>query len=622
MPGVCGIGGIVRFPEDLSLGDLAAARAMVTAQRHRGPDGEGLLHDRHVALGHRRLAILDPSAAAAQPMKSPDGRVWLSYNGEIYNFAELRSELARAGHCFSSRSDTEVLVHGYEQWGIDGLLGRLRGMFAFALYDRGSECGQAGGVPGPPVLYLARDTLGIKPLYYARLAEGGLAFASETRALTASGITPATVDREGLLGFLSLGSVPAPATLFAGVRCLPPGHYLAAGRDGAPRSYPLPECWSAAGLRTALEESVAAHLASDVPLGVFLSGGVDSTALATLAGRAGQVDLRTLTVALPGSDLDESARAAQTARRLGTTHQQVPIAREQLDEALQGFLAAVDQPTHDGLNTYLVARAAAQAGLRVVLSGLGADELFLGYRHLRLRAPLALAGAPRPLRRLVALAARGYRALSRQDRWGRWDHLADPGGPGGVYAALRGAFAPEQVARLTGAGRAEVASVVADRLGDPAAAAAAHPLELAIPQRLEVSRYLHDQLLRDADVFGMAHSVEIRVPYLDLAVVSAAAALPRSAHLRRGLNKPALVQALGDPAVAALARLPKRGFTLPVEDLLRNRGAAVLEPAGRSGVLDPAAVAATWLGFQAGRTHWSRVWALVVLGAVLDRCRQ
>lgn len=622
---MCGICGVIRFAEPVNDADCAAVALMSARQAHRGPDGDGLYRDDHVVLGHRRLAVLDLSEEAAQPMGSADGRIWLTYNGEIYNFTDLRHELTRAGRTFRSTSDTEVLLHGYAHWGIDGLLPRLRGMFAFALSD---SAPLGGPHPGSPRVYLARDALGIKPLYLIQDA-GGLSFASEVRSLVAAG-RAGGVDPQALLGFLALGSVPAPLTIVPGVRCLAAGHYLEVAPDASSvvsRRWATTDALGSAGdlvpardarahLARTLEDSVARHLVADIPVGVFLSGGVDSSALVALAARAGH-RVRTLTVGVPGDATDETAQAEATARHFGTDHHLVRVGAGELTGSVDAFLAAMDQPSIDGLNTYLIAEAAARTGLRVVLSGLGADEVFSGYRHHRLLARVpALAGLarlPAPAAALVGRIARAYGRARHADRWQRWDYLGAVDGPAGLYLGFRGLFPPRRIAALLGAEEREVRSTVGEML---AQSGDRSPDVAATLRRIEVARYLHDQLLRDADVFAMAHSVELRVPYLDATVLAAAASTPRAERVHPRVNKPALVRAVGDPLVECRARQPKTGFTLPMGPWLRTRRAAP-EADGPDGLLDRQAVARVWADFDAGALHWSRPWALVIAAEAL-----
>src|SRR5436190_11792124 len=312
---MCGVAGLFR-PAGLAPDDVAAVERMTAAQTHRGPAAAGLYHNGRVALGHRRLSIIDVSAAANQPMSNEDGTVWVTYSGEIYNYRELRGELGARGHHFRSHSDTEVLVHGYEEWGIDRLLERLRGMFAFGLYDPSRG------------LLLVRDRLGIKPLYYCENRDAGFVlFASEVKALLTSGLVPNEPDMQAVAGFLITGSIPSPATIIKGVSSVPSGHYLHVQDRGVTvRKYwdlnDVPPASASADIehvRALLQDSVSRHLMSDVPLGVFLSGGVDSGALVAFASRAMKTNdagvvqafrpaqLKTLTVVFDEVEFNESA---------------------------------------------------------------------------------------------------------------------------------------------------------------------------------------------------------------------------------------------------------------------------------------------------------------------------
>ena len=623
---MCGIAGLFRLDAPATTGDALAVRRMLDAEATRGPDGSDLLRDGPAVLGHRRLAIIDLSDAAREPLPNEDHSVWVTFNGEIYNFTELRAELIARGHRFRSRTDAEVVVHGYEAWGAPGLLRRLRGMFGFGLYDRRVRR-----------LVLARDGLGIKPLYYARSVHGdAIVFASEVRALVASGVVASDGDPEALGGFLALGTVPAPRTMRRHVRCLMPGHYLEAapGRLRVERYWALPEEDEPAGdegpmaadavaraLGERLDDTVRRHLVSDVPLGVFLSGGVDSAALVALARRHQASALHTLTVAFAERSLDEGARARQVADLHGTEHHEVRMTSTDFRRGLGGFFEAMDQPTNDGVNTYFISQAARKTGLTVVLSGAGADEVFWGYRHYRwLAGQGGLAGlvprvlaAPRSIRGALVGAASTLGRMRGREQWVRLGYLGEAVTPERVYLALRGFFPPNQIRRLLGLTSAELDGVLGEAFAHVPAGAASGPP--AAFNRLETSRYLHDQLLRDTDVFSMAHSLEARVPYLDHTIVEYVARLPARLKLRPGVNKPLLVDAVGDPMVARLAARPKMGFSLPMRAWMEGHAGALGAMAQAANGLDRREVARLWSAFRAGRLHWSRAWALVVLGA-------
>jgi len=606
---MCGIAGLFRANGILP-DDAGAVARMSDAQRHRGPDAEGLYCGERVVLGHRRLSILDLSDAGRQPMSNEDGSVWVVFNGEIYNYAELREELLNSGHRFRSASDTEVLIHGYEQWGVERLLAKLRGMFAFGLYDT-----QRG-------LFLARDRMGIKPLYYYQ-SGGFLLFASEVKALLGSGMVPEEQDRKALAGFLIAGSIPSPRTIVKNVACLPPGHWAECG-DGqvSVRKYwDLDCCAEATGsvddsaLQACLEDCVKRHLVSDVPLGVFLSGGVDSAGLVALASRIRKAQgdrLHTLTVVFDEREYSEASPAAEIASHFQTCHQEVRVTCADFRRELPAFFRSMDQPTNDGINSYFVSQAARQTGLTVVLSGLGGDEVFWGYSHYRwLRRAGGLARVPAPLRRLLAFSGCQWGRLLRRDNWLRMAYLSGSGSIDRVYLTMRGFFTPERAARLLDMSRAELDAIIEEQYGfcPPRRGSAAMAFNY-----LEIKRYLHDQLLRDTDVFGMAHSIEARVPYLDHVVVERIWGLASGLKLDRAVNKPLLVKALNDPLLRAAASRRKRGFSFPMSRWMQSCTAELQEIAA-SASLDRGTVRECWSQFARGQLHWSRAWVLAVLGS-------
>lgn len=609
---MCGIAGV--FGNHVGSDPLVTAgvRRMMDALRHRGPDDEGFLELPDSVLGHRRLSIVDLSSAGRQPMSNEDGTVWVSFNGEVYNHGQLRRDLQSLGHRFSSASDTEVLAHGYEAWGIEALLEKLRGMFAFALVD--SRPTQAAHR-----LFLARDRLGIKPLYYSLLSGQRIAFASEVRALRESGLVAREDDPESFLAFLLFGSVPTPRTTVKSITTLPPGHYLAADSRGAQvmAYYSLSRLFLQNGsqghggvgssqttppqgnrIRAALEEAVSLHLISDAPLGVFLSGGLDSSAIVALAARQKQ-DLRTIGVIFSEKEFSEERSQQIVARRFRTQHTTVYVTLEDFRHEVGPFLAGLDQPTVDGLNTYFVARAARDAGLKAVLSGLGGDEIFQGYSTLW-RAPSLwrIRSLPGPLRQIVIAAATVCSPLKKL-AFLKHSGLLD------FYLVQRGLFTPREAAHLLGTEEREAWSLI--RSLEPAAAP--HNPVL-IQQFLEARHYLVDQLLKDTDVFGMAHSIEVRVPYLDHMLVEAALKGPISTRLSENLYKPLLIDAVKDLLPAEILTRTKQGFTFPMADWLRASKGLFQEARGAANAI---AYETIWKEFIGGSAHWSRPWALLVL---------
>ena len=625
---MCGIAGLV-----VSAGDGVDAHAALTrmgdALAHRGPNGQGLFRsqDGRVGLVNRRLAVVDLSAAAAMPMCNPSRTVWITYNGEIYNAAALRAELTARGAQFSSTSDTEVILHGYEVWG-EGVVERLRGMFAFAIYDARQWPG------GVQRLLLARDRLGIKPLYYSA-RPGSLVFASEVKALQASGLVSAGLSPAGVVGFLLLGSVPAPVTIYEGMHALEPGAMLRLEADWTTSRLNVRRYWApplpgdptgatrdpVGEVRALLEDAVRSHLVSDVPLGAFLSGGLDSSSVVALMREATTGPLRTCSMVFEEAGYSEAPYARAMARAVGAEHHERVITAEEAQKELERVLAAMDQPTIDGVNTYFVAQTAREAGLTVALSGLGGDELFGGY-------PNTFQGVPRVWRAIRAvhsvpggarLVRAGLRAAASGSRWAKVaDGLARPASAAGAYLTCRGLFAPSEVRALVGPELWAAATEVLDPLRAIGEAGGADTSDLfGWVSRAELGRYTHDQLLRDTDVMSMAHGLEVRVPFLDHVLVERVLRLPSAAHRNGDRPKALLLAALGErlPEVVRAPR-PKQGFTFPFARWLRGplRERCAEWTLELTGLLRPEGVAAVQQAWAAGRAHWSRPWALAALG--------
>lgn len=551
---MCGIAGILG-------GNLSAhqrkdaARRLHLALLHRGPDGQGnaeLSHGQALLL-HTRLAILDPTDAGRQPMSR--GPLHLTFNGEIYNFRELRTDLAREGESFATETDTEVLLALFARHG-PACLSRLRGMFSFAVWDeRDQSC------------FLARDPFGIKPLYHGRLPDGGLVFASELRALLATDLFPRRLDPAGLASFLATGSVTEPLTLVAGIHCLEAGHHLRwhAGQiEIAPYfdltfpSHPATPADSAGQTHAALVDTVRHHFVSDVPVGIFLSGGLDSGALLALARRHVTADLATFSIQVEDSALDESAPARRLADFFGTRHHTLSLTRSLAHSWLDSFFEAMDQPTIDGLNTYAVCRFARENGYKVALTGLGGDELFGGYPSFRLVPRLLrLAQGLRPFRSLFSPLARHAEVSRSNSAYRRLAHFiqAKPSLTA-AYQATRSIFTPRECHFLQAHFDLPVPYPFRPCQEDS-------PPETSLADdisRLELSCYLRNQLLRDADVMSMAHGVELRTPLVDAVLFARLAAIP--SEIRHRPAKAFLRKAI--PELPPWhARLPRRGFTLP-----------------------------------------------------------
>lgn len=674
---MCGICGIVAAEEWRAVGELdRIARRMAAAMVHRGPDDAGHLAEPGIALGMRRLSIID-RATGQQPVCNEDGSIAVIFNGEIYNCAELRQQLERQGHHFRTACDTEAIVHAYEEWG-DDCLTHLRGMFALAIYDRGAPGpagesasapaatparahvlteveaaassprrggSQSAAQPRPRRLLLARDRLGIKPLYYARRG-GRLLFASEVRALLASGELSADLSPAGLESYLLFGSVAEPMTVIDDVQSLPPGHAMAVPIGAAvngvrPHAYWTftPEASTASAsapragaLRSLLEDSVRVHLISDEPLGVFLSGGVDSTAIAALASRA-RAGVRCYTIRFREPEFDESEVARRTARRLGVEHCELLLEADEMLDGLDAAIGALDQPSVDGINTYCVSGAVRRAGAKVALSGLGGDELFGGYRTFRWMAAL---GRLSTVARHTPSAMRhaGARMMAHAGGWlGRAsevDRIAalcrEPGALPHPFFFARTVFAPDE-ARAFARGAAQASAPWRTWMDESADAARHCEGPFSAVSYLEMRSYMLNTLLRDADAMSMAHSLELRVPLLDHPIVEFVSAQPDAAKQRAGAYKPLLVDALDGLLPEEVSARPKRGFTFPWATWMRGPLAPRVE-AGLRDLAPPlaehlhrAAAADTWRPFIHGRagSGWLRPWSLFVLNEWVRR---
>ncbi|MFL5907834.1 MAG: asparagine synthase (glutamine-hydrolyzing) [Solirubrobacterales bacterium] len=617
---MCGICGLVSL-DGASAPDPAALAAMNETLVHRGPDSEGSLIDGPAGLAMRRLSIIDLEGGD-QPISNEDGRIQVIQNGEIYNYRELMEELRRRGHTFSTHSDTEVLVHLYEERG-PAFVEELRGMFAIALWD-----GRHGR------LILARDRFGIKPLYY-RVADGTLSFASELKALTRQPGFSREIDNDALEAFLAFNSIPAPMTIFTEARKLPPGHTLVAeGGEVKVSRYARPAPVKAAEvrpegdevlaeeLRDRLRDSVRAHLVSDVPVGVLLSGGIDSCALTALAAEESGYRVSTFSIGFEESSFDELEQARLVAQRYGTDHHELVLRPDAVD-LLPRLVEAFDEPFGDSsaLPTYLVSGLAADT-VKVVLSGEGGDELFGGYYTYvadRL-APRVGRAAPflRPLvERLPSSSAKvsfDYKAK----RFVRGAHLP----PVERHHAWKEIFSPEAQAGLLRTGpSSDPLDLYRARYAETEGAQ-----ELARLQDLDLGIYLVDDLLVKTDRASMAHSLEARVPYLDPVVAELALALETKQKVRGFSKKRLLRRAVAPLVPREIIRGRKQGFSIPVAAWLRGdlepfaRDVLSAETIERQGFLRPDAVTQVLDDHVSGREDQSRqIWGLLAFTLWFDR---
>jgi asparagine synthase (glutamine-hydrolysing) len=568
---MCGINGIVAFGNGAPSVDVDELTRTREAMRSRGPDAAGIWisPDGRAGLGHRRLSIIDVSDRANQPMVSREGDVVLTFNGEIYNYKELRGD-----ETFATESDTEVVLRLYRKSGA-AMLPRLRGMFAFAIWDARTN-----------TLCLARDPYGIKPLYYANDGRT-FRFASQAKALLAGGRVSASRDPAGVAGFLLRGHVPEPFTIYEDISMLPAGTWMTVTRDGP--SEPRPYFSIAEVLRDAVNqrrrysdddraaiiaegvrESVRYHLVSDVPVGAFLSAGRDSGSIVGLAAETG-VSLQTITMRFEGQANDETPLAAAVARQYGTAHHTATLSRTMFRDALPRALEAMDQPTLDGLNSYFVCKAAAELGWKVALSGTGGDELFGGYSTFR-NIP-RFVRAVRPFRRAPRIAAAFRRACGFI---ARDPARFSPKTPytfqyctsyEGAYLMKRGLFLPDELTSIVGADLAREGLErlqMLDRIRDAITPDPGTPF--ARVAAMESSLLLRNQLLRDIDWASMAHSLEVRVPLVDAFLLRKIASAVLSMK-----GKELLARAPRPPLPAAILTRKKSGFTIPNAAWLDDR---------------------------------------------------
>lgn len=605
---MCGIAGFIASDSGVSEAQIDGVRKMTSRMSLRGPDAEAIWLGDSVILGHRRLSILDLDPRSNQPMASFDHRYRIVFNGEIYNFRELRRDLEAQGDAFRTTSDTEVLLALFARYG-NQMLPLLRGMFAFAIWDTQSR-----------EMFLARDPYGIKPLYYAKTGDGFL-FASQVKALLVSGLVAQEVEPAGLAGFYLWGHVPEPWTLFRDVRALPAGSWMRVRSGNAEDPViwqDIREDWrhsnrslSEAELQNlvqqAVTDSVRAHLVSDVPISVLLSGGIDSATIAALASQLGS-KVEGITVGFDEfseSHRDEIPGASTIASHYGLPHSICRVSRSAFEQELPRFFEHMDQPTIDGLNTWLASKAVAERGYKVVLSGVGGDELFYGYslvddvpRRARLGQFMNAVPGARPLLKAAFKRVPG-------DRW----HPKFRGIPefmgsiGGEYFLRRGLFLPGELPMLMDP--AQAVDGLARLGGSPPGVNEVDAVnrEGAVCM-LDSTLYLRDQLLRDSDWASMAHSLELRTPLVDAKLLDATRSI--HTHFVRGEGKRLLAQSPATPLPAKILNRPKSGFNLPMTGWLSSAfqgfdwsESPLLAPAG---------------------TPWSRRWASVVITKYLQSC--
>lgn len=583
---MCGIAGILstQLSPDITAQKLAVMQQHLN---HRGPDGRGeyFSPSHKAALAHTRLSIIDLSESGSQPMSDSSGRYTISFNGEIYNYQELKATLIEQGVQFNSNSDTEVILALYAKLGPD-FLHKLRGMFAFVIWDEVEK-----------TAFAARDPLGIKPLYYF---DNGttLALASEIRALIAADLSLQKINARGVYSFLKTGSVSEPDTLIDDIMLLPAGHTLSwsAGISSVRpywairfESSEMDLATAQRTTRNALESTVAAHFVSDVPVGIFLSGGIDSTAIVALASKINSQPLNTYSIAFQDPEWNEGDIARRVAEHFGCNHTEFVMTPEIARPLFDEFLNTVDQPTIDGFNTFCVSKLASDAGQKVVLSGLGGDELFAGYKSFEtlpkmlkvstLLKPFVLVSKVKSvvLNRVISAKLRRI-----------FDFLLAPGSVRAAHTSLRGIFSHSEAEALCSELALETKTTL---LAEPV-----QPTQADQISELELTTYMRNQLLRDSDVTSMAWGLELRVPFVDRELLEQVAKIP--AHIRLRPGKKLLVEAVPEIPEWVVSR-PKQGFRFPFDQWFADQWQG----------MDAISSTPRWVKLE----PWYRRWALIVL---------
>jgi asparagine synthase (glutamine-hydrolysing) len=573
---MCGIAGIIHF--DNQPASETMLRRMADIMRHRGPDDDGFFIDGSIGLGHRRLSIIDLSPNGHQPMTNEDGTVWITFNGEIYNYKNIKKILQSKGHVFRSNCDTETIIHAYEEFGSE-CVHHLRGMFSFAIWDKKRK-----------KFFAAVDRLRIKPLYYTVTADTFL-FASELKSILASGLVKPNLNYEAIHHYLSLQAVPVPMTIYENIFTLPGGHLLeiSNGQVKVERYWDIPhpepvevydEAFYKERLRELLSEAVELRLMSDVPLGAFLSGGIDSTAIVAIMSQLINEPVRTFSIGydVGGADYDDTYYAKLVSKKFRTEHKVQNVSADDVLTHLPDFLYYLDQPSSDAINSYFVSKLAA-ADITVVLCGQGGDELFAGYSSFRLLQKFMERDAqweklPAALRNSVAFSLRnlpnGLRAVSPFQKMDRF--LDEYGSFLKKYARIRmelyesekrGMYSEKFSAQLNGADTHKIYEKYYKNLPPQI-----DPLNKV--SYLDLKTHLGDILMRDVDVMSMAFSLETRVPLIDHKLVEFASAIPASLKLKNGVSKYIFIESIRDLLPAEVVARKKLGFNFPFAIWLRQ----------------------------------------------------
>lgn len=618
---MCGINGIYGLKEEN--GAKQKVVAMNNCMRHRGPDDEGVFTEEDIALGHRRLSIIDLSAAGHQPMSSSDGRYHIIYNGELYNFKELKFELQRivsgsgqGAFPFKTNTDTEVIIAAYARWGAD-CLKYFNGMFAFAIWDSTNK-----------ELFVARDRLGIKPLYYL-FTDGVFAFSSELRSLLSARLIPGQINEAALSDYLRYQTVHAPETIIKGVKMLMPGHFIELNNGAAKikRYWDLNDNTSKSAEGRTYEEvckdvnhlltkSVERRLIADVPFGAFLSGGIDSSAVVGLMSKVSAGKVRTFSVTFDESEFSESKYAQMIAKKFNTDHHEIRLKPDNFIEELPNALKAMDHPSGDGPNTYIVSKATKNAGITMALSGLGGDELFAGYdvfkRSIDLQKKKWLNAVPKYMRSV------GGELLSKAKPGVSSEKIAELMKEEKIsfesfYPLSRQVLLDEQIRGIV-----KNKELSANVISEMVLGLSGMKRKITAVSIAEISSYMQNVLLRDTDQMSMAHALEVRVPFMDHQLVEYVLGVPDKF---KGLDSPKklLVDAMGDLLPSEIVNRPKMGFTFPWKQWMKNELKTFCDEKMSSlsnrSHFNKEGVQKLWSDFLRDdpKVTWSRIWYLVVL---------
>ncbi|MEZ4774541.1 MAG: asparagine synthase (glutamine-hydrolyzing) [Bacteroidia bacterium] len=618
---MCGIAGLTG--EFNSQAAKSILLKMTNRMAHRGPDGDGHFVQPGIALGHRRLSIIDLSTAASQPMTDPSGRYTIVYNGEVYNFREVKAELKN--QTFQSNSDTDVILAAYIEWGAE-CLSKLNGMFAFAIWDTVEE-----------TLFIARDRLGIKPLYY-HFDGTNLVFASEIRSLLESGKVPRKLSRATISEYLRYYTINGPNTLIRDVYMLRAGEY-GIWQDGNFSTHPFwqltPEDpqvhtdnyqQTCARVQELLREAVAKRLISDVPFGAFLSGGIDSSAIVALMAQVSDMPVNTFSVTFHEKAFDESPYSDLIAKKYNTTHHPIRLSPDDFLKDLPEALAAMDHPSGDGINSYVVSKVTRQTGFTVALSGLGGDELFAGYpvfrRFEKLHNMRMFYGIPTPIRSALG---KSVSTVYNNQKTARLQELISLDGTDfeDIYPVFRKCFDDDEIVQLVGfhtPANKQLLQVIDEKeLGRINGLPVFSQVSVG-----EISTYTRNVLLRDADQMSMATSLEVRVPFFDHELVEYTLGIPDE-YKNPVFPKKLLVDALGDLLPGEIVHRPKMGFVFPWnqwirQDLKKFCEDRIFRLANRE-LFNGEVVRTMWKEFlnNSKRVNWIRIWMLVVLEDWMER---